>query len=477
MMPPLSPLPAMEHRYPDSALFYRRLDRGFPLAVRGEGVWIEDESGRRCLDGCSGAFVAAAGHGVAEIAAAVAAQARELAYVNGSQFTNPAAEALAAELAEVLPEPLRFSYFLSSGSEAVEAAVKLARQYWCERGRPEKWKIISRNPSYHGNTLAALALSGREHYRRVYRPLLLDLPRIPAPDPYRHPGPGCAACDGEALAAELAAQGPETVAAFLAEPIAGSSGGAAVAPRDYHRRVAELCRQHDVLYIADEVLTGCGRTGRWFAFQHYDPVPDLLLLGKGLTGGYAPLSAVVASREIAATLARGSGAFNHAQTWTHHPVACAAGAATVRYLKRHRLVERCAELSGGFFAELGAAAAWHPAVGDVRGKGLLAGIELVRDRGTREPMPRAWRFAERLVESARREGLILWPNVGHVDGDRGDLVMVAPPLVITLAEVAELGARLRRALAATPMSPPGAGQAGPAEAPATVRKSTKAAGE
>jgi adenosylmethionine-8-amino-7-oxononanoate aminotransferase len=455
MAAPLAAVPPMAHRYPDSALFYRRLDRAFPLAVRGEGVWIEDEAGRRYLDACGGAFVAAAGHGVAEIAEAVASQARGLAYVNGSQFTNPAAEALAAELAEVLPEPLRYSYFLSSGSEAVEAAVKLARQYWCERGRPAKWKVISCNPSYHGNTLAALALSGREHYRRVYRPLLLELPRIPAPDAYRHPGAGCPACNGEALAAEIAAQGPETVAAFLAEPIAGSSGGATVPSRDYHRRVAELCREHDILYIADEVLTGCGRTGRWFACQHFDAVPDILLLGKGLTGGYAPLSAVVASREIAAVLAGGSGAFNHAQTWSHHPVACAAGAAMVRYLKRHRLVERCAELSAGFFAEL-ATLAEHSAVGDVRGAGLLAGIELVRDRATREPMPRAWRFAERLVESAREQRLILWPNVGHVDGEAGDLVMLAPPLVVTPAEIAEIGARLRRALAATPMMPAGA---------------------
>jgi adenosylmethionine-8-amino-7-oxononanoate aminotransferase len=446
---------AMAYRYPESPLFYRRLDRGFPMAVRGEGVWIFDEEGRRYLDACGGAMVVSAGHGVAEIAEAVASQARRLAYVNGTQFTNAAAEELAAELAGVLPEPLRHSYFLASGSEAVEAAVKLARQYWCERGRPGKWKVVSRNPSYHGNTLAALALSGREHYRRIYGPLLLDLPRTPAPDPYRHPGPDCPACNGEALASELAAQGPETVAAFIAEPILGSSGGAVVPSREYYRRVAELCREHDVLFIADEVLTGCGRTGKWFAFQHYDDlVPDVLVLGKGLNGGYAPLSAVVASREIVATLARGSGAFNHAQTYSHHPVACAAGAATLRYLKRHRLVERCAEVSAGFFAELGRLAE-HPAVGDVRGAGLLAGIELVCDRVTREPMPRAWRFAERLVERAReQEGLILWPSVGHVDGTRGDLVMVAPPLVVTAEEVAEIGARLRRALAATPMEPP-----------------------
>jgi adenosylmethionine-8-amino-7-oxononanoate aminotransferase len=443
----------MAHRYPESALFYRRLDRGFPLAVRGEGVWIVDETGRRYLDACSGAMVVSAGHGVGEIAEAAAAQAQRLAYVNGTQFANAAAEELAAELAELLPEPLRYSYFLSSGSEAVEAAVKLARQYWCERGRPEKWKVISRNPSYHGNTLAALALSGREHYRRIYRPLLLDFPRIPAPDPYRHPGPDCAACNGEALAAELAAQGPETVAAFLAEPILGSSGGAVVPPPRYYRRVAELCREHDILYVADEVLTGCGRTGKWFAFQHYDAVPDVLVLGKGLNGGYAPLSAVVASRRIVDTLARGSGAFNHAQTYSNNPVTCAAGAATVRYLKRHRLVEHCAEISGGFFAELGALAD-HPAVGDVRGAGLLAGIELVLDRETREPMPRAWRFAERLVDNARQEGLLVWPNVGHADGTRGDLILVAPPLVVTREEVAEIGARLRRALVATPLAAP-----------------------
>jgi len=447
----------MAHRHPESAVFYRRLDRELPLAVRGEGAWIVDETGRRWLDACGGAMVVGTGHGVAEIADAVAAQARRLAYVNGSQFTNAAAEELAAELAEVLPEPLRYSYFLASGSEAIEAAVKLARQYWCERGRPAKWKVISRNPSYHGNTLAALALSGREHYRRLYQPLLLDFPRIPAPDPYRHPGPDCPACDGEALAAELAAQGPETVAAFLAEPIPGSSGGAVVPAPAYYRRVAELCREHDVLFIADEVATGCGRTGRWFAFQHFNAVPDVLVLGKGLNGGYAPLSAVVASREIVDALARRSGAFNHAQTYSHSPVICAAGAATLRYLKRHRLVERCAATSPAFFAEL-ARLAEHPAVGDVRGAGLLAGIEFVRDRATREPMPRGWRFAERLVESARDEALVVWPNVGHVDGTRGDLVMVAPPLTVTSEEVAEIGARLRRALAATPMMPPGAAE-------------------
>jgi adenosylmethionine-8-amino-7-oxononanoate aminotransferase len=445
----------MRYRYPETPLFYRRLDRGFAKAVRGEGAWIVDEEGRRYLDAAGGALVANVGHGVEEIAGALAAQARQLAYVNGTQFTNAAAEELAEELATVLPEPLRHSYFLCSGSEAVEAAVKLARQYWCERGRTSKWKVISRNPSYHGNTLSALSLSGREHYRWTYAPLLTDFPRIPAPDPYRHPG--CPACTGEALAEEVAAQGAESVAAFLFEPILGSSGGAVVPAAEHYERVAETCRREEILLIADEVMTGMGRTGRWFAFQHYGLTPDILLLGKGLGGGYAPLSAVVASREVAGVLARGSGAFNHAQTFSHSPVICAAGVATLRYLRRHRLVERCAEMSPVLFAEL-AKLREHPAVGDVRGAGLLAGIELVADRATREPFPRACRFAERLTERAFHHGLIVWPNVGHVDGSAGDLAMIAPPFTVAAAELAEIARRLRLALDETA---PATGATGP----------------
>ena len=322
----------MSHRYPDSPLFYRRLNRVFPRAVRAEGCWIVDEDGKRYLDASGGAMVTSIGQGSDEIAAAIGAQAKSLAYVNGTQFTNAAAEDLAAELASVLPEPLRYSYFLSSGSEAVEAALKLARQFWVERGRSSKWKVIGRVPSYHGNALAALALSGREHYRAAYGPLLLPFPRIAAPDPYRDPrGP---ATTGEALEDEIARQGSDTVAAFIAEPVIGSSGGAVVPSREYYDRVAETCRRHDVLFIADEVLCGMGRTGRWLASEHFALAPDIVTLGKGLNGGYAPVSAVVATREIVDTLARGSGYFQHAQTYSHSPVACAAGLATIRFMKR-----------------------------------------------------------------------------------------------------------------------------------------------
>lgn len=434
----------MTHRYPESPVFYRRLDREFPLAVRAKGCWIEDETGKRYLDAVGGAFVVNCGHGVAEIAAAVGEQAARLAYVNGTQFTHAAAEELAAELAEILPEPLRYCYFLSSGSEAIEAAVKLARHVQVERGRPEKWKVVSRVPSYHGNTLAALALSGREHYRKVYGPLLLDFPRFPAPDSYRHPG--CGACTGEALAEAIAREGADSIAAVLIEPIGGSSTGAVVPSAEYHRRVAELCRQHDILLIADEVLTGIGRTGRWFAFEHYpDLRPDIVVLGKGINGGYAPLSAVVATRDVAETIRRGAGAFHHAQTYSHSPVICSAATANLRHLKRHRLMERCAEMSTPFLAALRGLAA-HPAVGDVRGVGLLAAVELVADRDTKAAFPRSERIAERVTEAAFAEGLLVWPNVGHADGTAGDLLMLAPPFVVSETEIREIARRLARAL-------------------------------
>lgn len=432
----------MRHAYPDGDVFYRRLDRPFPLAVSAHGATIVDEEGREYLDASGGAMVANVGHGVEEIAEAVAEAAR-IGYINGLQFTQRWVEELATELRAVLPDELRRPYFLCSGSEAVEAAVKLARQIWVECGRSSKWKVISRVPSYHGNTLTALSLSGREHYRRIYGPLLTELPRIPAPDSYRHPE--SEATTGEALEREIERQGADTVAAFLAEPIVGSSGGAVVPSREYWRRVVDTCRRHDVLLIADEVLCGMGRTGRWLASEHFGLTPDVLVLGKGLGGGVAPLSAVVAREELVTTLAGGSGAFNHAQTYSHHPVSCAAGLATLRYLRRERLVDRCAALERPFFEALERLRR-DSRVGDIRGKGLLAGIELVADRDSKEPFPRSARFAERLTAAAMARGLIVWPNTGHVDGDRGDLIMLAPPFTIGEDEIGEIAARLAAAL-------------------------------
>jgi len=431
------------YQYPESPVFYRNLKRRYPKITSGRGVYLFDESGKRYLDGSSGAMVASIGHGVEEVAESVSEQIRRVAYVNGIIFTNSAAEELASELREILPGSLKHSYFLCSGSEAIEASVKLARQFFFERGMGSKWKVISRVPSYHGNTLTALSLSGREHYRATYGPLLTNFPRIPAPDLYRHPG--CEACTGEALEKEILRQGPETVAAFLAEPVIGSSLGAMVPPADYYKEVSEICRKHDVLFIADEVLAGMGRTGAWFSFEHFRIVPDILVTGKGISGGAAPLSALVATEEIVDQLAKGSGYFNHAQTYSHTPVISAAGLATLRYLKKHDLVERARRMQGPFFEEL-ARLRRFPAVGDVRGIGLLAGIEFVKDRASKEPFPRASRFAERLAERALENGLIVWPNVGHVDGESGDIVMIAPPLIISREEISELASLLERSL-------------------------------
>jgi hypothetical protein len=432
----------MNHAYPESPVFYRGLDRAFRCAVSARGATIEDEDGNTYLDASGGAMVANVGHGIAALGATLA-DAAGLGYISGAQFTHRFVEELADELTRVLPPPLRYSYFLTSGSEAVEAAVKLARQYWVERGHDSKWKVISRVPSYHGNTLAALSLSGREHYRRIYEPLLTGFPRIPAPDTYRHPD--SAASTGAALEEEIVRQGPDSVAAFIYEPIIASSAGAMVPTRAYYDTVRDTCARHDILLIADEIVTGMGRTGRWLASEHYDLVPDILVLGKGLSGGIAPLSAVIAGGGIVDTLARGSGRFNHAQTYSHTPLICAAGLAALRYLRREALVERCAALEEALFEELDTLRD-YPIVGDVRGKGLLAGIELVADRATRAPLPRTERAAERFAEIAFERGLIVWPNVGHVDGEAGDIVMLAPPFTIARAEIAEIARRCHATL-------------------------------
>ncbi|MCR4295552.1 MAG: aminotransferase class III-fold pyridoxal phosphate-dependent enzyme, partial [Elusimicrobia bacterium] len=278
-------------RYPDTGVFYRALDREFPMIVRGEGCWLIDDAGKRYLDACGGAYVANLGHGVSEVADAVAEQIRKVAYVNGTAFTNEPAEALAAELRTLSPKGLDFAYFLSSGSEAVEAALKLARQHWVESGKPDKHKIIARTPGYHGNTLLALSASARGAYKKMFAPWLVPVTMIPAPYPYRCEADS-PAMTAEALEAAILKEGAGTVAAFIAEPVGGSSTGGSVPPKDYFKRVREICDKNNILFIADEVLSGAGRTGRWAAIEHFGVVPDIMTMGKGLSGGYVPLSAV-----------------------------------------------------------------------------------------------------------------------------------------------------------------------------------------
>ncbi|MCX5789175.1 MAG: aspartate aminotransferase family protein [Elusimicrobia bacterium] len=438
----------MTRRYPDGHVFYRKLTRAFPAIVRAEGCWLEDETGKRYLDASGGAFVANVGHGVKTIADAIGAQAARAAYVNGTAFTTPVAEELADELAKLGPADLDKFYFLGSGSEAVEAALKLARQYWAERGKPSKRKVIARTPGYHGNTLLALSASARGHYKTFFSGWLVDVEMIPAPYAYRCPcrgeGPDCPACSGSALEEKILAVGADNICAFIAEPVGGSSTGASVPRPDYYRRIRDICDRHHVLFIADEVLTGAGRTGTWTALEAYGVQPDIMTMGKGLSGGYVPLSAVAAPRRIVDTIAAGSGALMHAQTCSHNPVACAAGLAAVRHIVQHGLVERGRQAGELLHRRLDALRAL-PAVGDVRGRGLLAGVEFVEDKQSRKPFPRAAHFAETFTELAQEEGLIVWPNVGHADGE-GDLAMLAPPFIIAESEIDEIVRRFTRSL-------------------------------
>jgi adenosylmethionine-8-amino-7-oxononanoate aminotransferase len=447
IFPPRNRPIAATHRYPDGHVFYRKLTRDFPEIVRGEGCYLWDDQGRQYLDGSGGAFVANIGHGVREIAAAIGEQAARIAYLTGAAFTSTPAEALATELAALAPGDLDHIYFLSSGSEAVEAALKLARQYWVESGRPDKQDIISLSPGYHGNTLLAMSASARPHYATFFREWIVNVHRVPAPLAYhcacRGSDAACETCSGAALERKILEIGADRIAAFIAEPVGGSSTGASVPRPDYWRRVRDICNRHDVLFIADEVACGAGRTGTWSALEPYGVAPDIMTMGKGIAGGYTPLSAVAAPRRIVDVIARGSGALAHAQTFSHHPVLCAAGLATVRYLREHALVARAATM-GRVLHEKLAALLDLPHVGDVRGRGMLAGVELVLDRDTRALFPRKAKVAERFTEAALDAGLVVWPNVGHVNGV-GDIIMLAPPFIIESAQIDELLTRFRAA--------------------------------
>jgi len=420
--------------YPETNVFFRKLQWEYPRITHGKGSWLYDDAGNAYLDACGGAFVSNLGHGVADIGDAMAAQAKKLAYVSGMTLTHTAVEDFAAELSALAPPGLNKVYPLSSGSDAVEAALKLARQYWSELGLPAKQRIVALAPAYHGNTLLALSASAREHYKALYQGWLVDVIRVPA-------------YDADALEKALTAQAA-SIAAFILEPVGGSSTGALVPPPGYLRRARELCDQHKVLFIADEILVGAGRTGTWSALEPDAVTPDIQILGKGIAAGFAPLAAVLAPTRIIDAFAQGSGALNHAQTFSHHAVSCAAGTATIRYIRKHQLVDRCARMGAQLHARL-AELGELPHVGAIRGRGLLAGIELVDDASTKTPFPRAVHFAESLTRAALDQGLVVWPNIGHANGTDGDLVMLAPPYTVSDDEIDQIVARLGAAIQTT----------------------------
>jgi adenosylmethionine-8-amino-7-oxononanoate aminotransferase len=390
------------------------------------------------------------GHGREEIASAMAAQAATAGYVHGTQFTSEVLEEYARRLSVHVPGDCRRLYLLSGGSEATETAVKLARAYHLARGEPERHKVIGRTVSYHGNTLGALSLSGRPTLQAPYVPLLSHTPRAAAPFCYHCPlgleYPSCALACADDLETVIEREGARTIAAFIAEPILGASAGAAVPPGDYTRRVRETCRRHGIVYIDDEVMTGFGRTGRWFGIEWTGVAPDLVTCGKGMAGGYMPVGAVLASEAIADTVER-AGGFVNGFTFSHHPVTAAACLATLEILEREGLVERAAVMGERARARLQELRA-RKQVGDVRGRGLMLGVELVADARTHRPFPRGEKRAEAVAASAFARGLIVYPSAGCATGTEGDLVMLAPPLVVTDDELDEMAAILDGAIEA-----------------------------
>lgn len=435
----------MNPHYPQGNVLYRNLHVNFPLITHGLGAFLFDEEGHEYLDASGGAAVVNIGHGSKELAEALSQQARKVAYLSGQHFSHPPVESLAKRIAEFLPFSEAKVFFLASGSEAVEAAVKLSRQYWFEQGKTEKFQVISRRPSYHGNTFGALAFSAREHYKTVFKPFLKENLKIPAPYCYRcfcgEEYPSCGLKCAIELEKGILSLGKDTVSAFVTEVIGGSSTGAAVPPLEYFQRIREICDKYEILLIADEVMTGIGRTGKWLACEHFGLVPDIVIMGKGLTSGYVPLSAVAAKGSIIDVLYRKGRNFLHAQTYAQHPVGCAAGLAVMDIIQKNDLIQKSAELGEILFHELSHLHS-HPNVGDIRGKGLFAGLEFVKEKNSRMPFPRREKFVERFLSHAFQKGLVLWPNTGHADGVNGDLVMIAPPLIVSQKEISLLRKRL-----------------------------------
>lgn len=416
-------------------VFRRVRDHDMPLAAEAHGAWITDTAGRKYLDAAGGAIVVNVGHGDPSLVAAMAEQSSAIDYVHGTAFTTAALEAYADDVATVLPVDDARIYPVSGGSEAVETALKMARAYHLARGETDRGIVIARSGSYHGNTVGALDASGKEPLRAPYAPWLGRVRHVSAAYEYRCALPGHPKGCGAALAAELeaaiVAAGEKKVAAFIAEPVAGATLGGAVPPADYWPAVAEVCRRHGVLLIADEVMTGFGRTGRWFGIEHWGVRPDILTCAKGSTSGVFPFGFAAVSGQVADVI--GSRGFVHGFTWSHNGVGAAVAHAALRRLRDGHLIEAASEGGAALLEDLRERLAGEPGVGDVRGLGMLLGIELVSDPNTKKPYARSEKVTERVLQAGRERGILLYSSTGHVDGD-GDLIVLGPPLGLTAEE-------------------------------------------
>ncbi len=434
-----------------SRVFHRHLKASYPTAVAGDGPYLIDAAGKRYLDACGGAAVSCLGHSDPEVQAAISEQVKRMAYAHSSFFTSEPMEALADFLVDRAPQGIGSVYFVSGGSEAVEAALKMARQYFLEIGQPERTQVIARRQSYHGNTLGALATGGNAWRRRPFEPLLADTTHVSPCYAYRgQRADESAEAYGERLAVELEDTierlGPRRVMAFVAEPVVGATLGAVPAVPGYFRRVREICDRHGILLILDEVMCGMGRTGSLFACEQEGVSPDLLTVAKGLGGGYQPIGATLASARIRDTIAEGTGFFQHGHTYIGHATACAAALAVQRAVEQRGLLEQVRARGEALRARLEQRFGDHPHVGDIRGRGLFLGLELVADRASKEPFDPDRRLNAAVKAAAMDQGLMCYPAGGTLDGRRGDHVLLAPPYIVEEDHLDEIVDKLDAAL-------------------------------
>lgn len=430
-----------------SRLFYQtRLER--PQLERAEGIYMWDVDGKRYIDGSSGAMVSNIGHSNPRVLEAMRKQMDASTFGYRLHFQTEASEALAERTASLAPEGLNRVFFVSGGSEATESAIKLARQYAISAGQAQRYKVISRSPSYHGSTLGALAVTGYAPLTAPFDPLMRPMPKIPAPRAYLDGlDPGDLATGehyAQMLENKILEEGPQTVLAFIVEPIGGASTGALVPPEGYMQRIRKICDEHGVLLIHDEVMTGGGRTGRFFGAEHWDVTPDLICLSKGFGGGYVPLGAMIAREDIVETVLD-AGGFPHGHTYAGNPLACAAGLAVIGEIQRGALMDN-AECMGELLTKrLRDLMQKYPMIGDVRGKGLLLAFEMMRDRQSKEPLPAEIKAFDRLVEIAYSNGLIIYSRRTR-GGLSGDHFLVCPPMIVTGEQIEEISDLLDKSL-------------------------------
>ncbi len=430
-----------------SNLFYQTKSPR-PMLDRAEGIYMWDTDGRRYIDGSSGAMVSNIGHSNPAVLSAMRAQMDKSTFGYRLHFQTESSEKLAAMTAALAPEGLNKVFFVSGGSEAVESTLKMARQYALTRGQSQRFKVISRYPSYHGCTLGALAVTGYAPMTAPFDPMMMRMPKIPAPRAYldgldaEDPATGLHYAD--MLEAKILEEGPDTVLAFIVEPVGGASTGALVPPKGYMQRIREICTQYGVLLIHDEVMTGGGRTGRFFGAEHWDVTPDLISISKGFGGGYVPLGAMIARDDIVDAV-MAAGGFIHGFTYAGNPLACAAGCAVLEQIAEHDLIGNAARMGDKLAERLTGLMQRYPLIGDVRGKGLLMAFELMADRNTKTPLPANLNAHARLVDIAYDNGLIIYSRRTR-GGLSGDHFLVCPPMIVTEAQLDDITDRLDRAL-------------------------------